>query len=74
MTVQNNGSFSKAVTLISQMSPNVIVVTATDGAGKTSSVTRNVYCNTIAPVISNVTIEPNPVDAGATYVITVTVS
>lgn len=74
VTVQNNGSFSKAVTLISQMSPNVIVVTATDGAGKTSSVTRNVYCNTIAPVISNVTIEPNPVDAGATYVITVTVS
>ena len=56
------------------MSPNVIVVTATDGAGKTSTVTRNVYCNTIAPVISEVTIEPNPVDAGATYVITVTVS
>ena len=74
VTVQSNGSFSKPITLISQMSPNVIVVTATDGAGKTSSVTRNVYCNTVAPVISEVTIEPNPVDAGATYVITVTVS
>lgn len=74
VTVQSNGSFSKAVTLISQALPNVIVVTATDGAGKTSTVTRNVYCNTVAPVISAVTIEPNPVDAGATYVITVTVS
>lgn len=74
VTVQSDGSFSKAVTLVSQESPNVIVVTATDGAGKTSTVTRHVYCNTVAPVISAVTIEPNPVDAGATYVITVTVS
>lgn len=74
VTVQANGSFTKTVNLISQMSANVIVVTATDAAGKTSSVTRNVYCNTIAPVISAVTITPNPVDAGATYTITVTVS
>lgn len=74
VTVQANGSFTKTVDLISQMSANVIVVTATDAAGKTSSVTRNVYCNTMPPLISAVTITPNPVDAGATYTITVTVS
>ena len=74
VTVQSNGSFTKAVNLISQMSANVIVVTATDAAGKTSSVTRNVYCNTMVPLISAVDISPNPVDAGATYTIVVTVS
>ena len=43
VTVASDGSFTKAVNLISQPSANVIVVTATDAAGKTSSVTREVF-------------------------------
>ena len=51
-----------------------ITVVATDGAGKSSTVTRTVILDTHAPVFSQVTIAPNPVDAGATYIITVKVN
>ena len=71
VTVQSNGSFSKAITLAE--GDNVIVITATDRAGKSTSVTRNVELNTTAPQITAVEIIPNPADAGATYVIKVTV-
>lgn len=70
--VGGDGSFSKAITLTE--GSNVILITATDGAGKSSSVTRNVILDTGAPVFQSVTIEPNPVDAGATYIITVEVT
>lgn len=72
VTVQSNGAFNKAVTLVE--GANTITVTATDAAGKSSTVTRTVNVNTVAPVISSVTITPNPVDAGTTYVIAVSVS
>lgn len=72
VTVAGDGSFSKALTLAN--GENTIIVTATDGAGKVSTVTRTVTLDTVAPVINSVTIAPNPVDAGATYVISVTVS
>ena len=51
----------------------IFVVTATDRAGKSTSVTRNVEVNTTAPKITAVEIVPNPADAGATYIIKVTV-
>ena len=72
VTVQSNGSFSKSISL--NPGVNTIVITATDSAGKSSSVTRTVTLDTGAPVFNSVTITPNPVDAGQTYVISVDVT
>lgn len=72
VTVGGDGSFSKAVTL--REGANVIVVTATDEAEKSSSVTRNVTLDTSVPQIVSATITPNPVDAGQTMLISVEVS
>jgi len=70
--VGSDGSFNKEITL-DQQGENVIVVTATDKAGKTTTVTRTVTYNTTAPVIKSVVITPNPVDAGTLYKIVVEV-
>lgn len=72
VTVNADGSFSKSLTLTAGV--NTITVTATDGAGKTTTVTRTVTVDTGAPVIHSVTISPNPVDAGKTYIISVEVT
>ena len=50
------------------------VVTATDAAGKTSSVTKTVTLDTSVPEVISAAITPNPVDAGQTMVITVEIS
>lgn len=71
ITVASDGTFSKTLTLAE--GTNTIVVTATDSAGKTSSVTRTVVLNTSVPVVKSATITPNPVNAGASMVITVVV-
>lgn len=71
VTVGTNGSFSKSVTL--KEGSNTIVVTATDAAGQTASVTRTVKLDTSTPSITAATITPNPVDAGKTMVISVTI-
>lgn len=71
VTVGADGSFSKAITLAE--GDNIIVITATDSAGKTSSVTRNVTLDTSVPKIVSAAIQPNPVDAGATMVISVVI-
>ena len=67
-----DGAFSKVITL-DQQGENVIVFTATDKAGKVTSITRTVTYNTTAPVIKSVTITPNPVSAGNLYKIVVEV-
>lgn len=72
VTVAANGTFSKSVTL--SEGANVIAITATDAAGKSSSVTRNVTLDTSVPQIVSATITPNPVDAGQTMLISVEVS
>lgn len=69
VTVASNGSFSKGVTLAE--GSNTIVVTATDAAGKSSSVTRTVKLDTSVPVIKSASITPNPADAGATVLVSV---
>lgn len=51
-----------------------VTIKATDGAGKTTTVTRTVILNTSAPVIQSVTITPNPVDVGKTFIISVEVT
>ena len=69
----NSGSFSKTITLATE-GENTITVVATNLAGVTTTVTRKVVFDTTAPVINSVTITPNPVDAGATYVISVDIT
>ena len=70
--VGSDGSFTKTLTLVT--GENTIVITAKDGAGKTSTVTKKVVLEQTAPVIQSVTISPNPVNAGATYTISVEVT
>ena len=72
VTVASDGTFSKTLTLSEGL--NTITIVATDGAGKQTTVTRNVTLNTSAPVIRSVTITPNPVDAGKTFIISVEVT
>lgn len=72
VSINSDGSFSTEVTLTE--GSNTITIVATDDAGKSTTVTRTVTLDTKAPSISAVSIAPNPVDAGATYVITVTVT
>lgn len=45
-----------------------------DKAGKTTTVTRKVTLDTAAPVIKSITLTPNPVDCGKTFVIAVEVT
>lgn len=72
VTVEPNGSFSKSITLAT--GANVIAVTSTDQAGKSTSVTINVTLDTSVPQIVSATITPNPVDAGETMVISVQIT
>ena len=71
VTVGTDGAFTKTLTLAN--GSNTIVITATDAAGKSSSVTRTVTLDTSKPNIKSATITPNPVDAGASMVISVVV-
>lgn len=71
VTVGSDGIFTKTLTLAE--GSNTITVTATDSAGKASTVTRTVTLDTSKPVVKSATIAPNPVDAGASMVITVVV-
>lgn len=71
VTVGSDGSFSKAITLAE--GSNTVVITATDSAGKTSSVTRTVTLDSSVPKVVSAAITPNPVDAGATMIISVVI-
>lgn len=72
VTVGSDGSFSKAITLVA--GSNTITIVATDYAGKTTTVTRTVKLDTTPPTIKSVTLTPNPVDAGKTFIISVDVT
>ena len=72
VTVGSDGTFSKSVTLAE--GSNTIEVTATDAAGKSSSVTRTVTLDTSAPQVVSASISPNPADAGATVIISVEIT
>ena len=67
----SNGSFTKGITLAN--GSNTIVVTATDLAGKVTTITRTVVLDTSSPVIASINITPNPVNVGSNYTITITV-
>lgn len=72
VTVEADGTFSKSLSLAE--GSNTITIVAKDGAGKTTTVTRTVTLDTAAPVISEVSLVPNPVDAGKTFVLSVKVT
>ena len=72
VTVGSDGSFSKDLTLV--VGTNTIIVVARDAAGKSTTVTRTVTVDQTAPVIKSITINPNPVDCGKTYIISVEVT
>ena len=72
VSVGSNGAFSKAVTLVE--GTNTIIITATDAAGKVSSVTRTVTLDTTVPKIVSATVSPNPANTGASVVISVVVT
>lgn len=71
-TVGSNGAFSVNVSLAEGV--NIVTVEATDSAGKTTTVARTVTLDTTPPTITAITLTPNPVDAGKTYVISVAVT
>ena len=66
--VEENGQFNKSI--VYAEGENTVTVVATDAAGKSSTVTRHVTLDTGAPEIQQVTITPNPADAGASITIT----
>lgn len=71
VTVNADGSFTKSITLAE--GNNTIAITATDKAGKTTTINRSVVLDTTSPQILSVSISPNPADAGASITITVEV-
>lgn len=71
VTIDASGSFSKSVTL--SEGTNAIEVTATDKAGKTTTISRTINLDTSALNITAVAITPNPVNTGSSYVIAVTI-
>lgn len=72
VTVRTDGAFSKDVSLAN--GSNTITIIAKDMAGKTTTVTRTVTLDTVAPVIKSISLTPNPVDCGKTFVIAVEVT
>ena len=69
VTLDPNKRFEKTIEL--RKCSNVIVITATDLAGKTTTVQREVIYDPTAPIIVSIEVAPNPVDAGAVFTITV---
>lgn len=65
-------TFSTTVTL--SAGTNTINIVAKDSAGKTTTITRTVKYDPNPPKITAASVTPNPVDAGKTYVISVTVT
>jgi len=71
VSVGADGGFSKALTMAE--GTNTIVVTATDAAGKSSSVTLTVKLDTSVPKITAASFTPNPANASASVAIALTV-
>lgn len=68
----SNGSFTKAITL--REGSNTIVVRSTDSAGKYSETTIAGVLDTSVPVISSVTVSPNPANTGQSVIVTVVIT
>lgn len=66
----SDGAFSQQVTL--SEGSNTVAFTVVDAAGNRTTATRTIILDTAAPVISDIELTVNPVDAGQTTVIRVT--
>lgn len=71
VTVNSSGAFEKSISLA--VGTNTIEVTATDKAGKSTTISRTVILDVSVPDIESVTITPNPVNTGNSFVISVTI-
>ena len=71
VTVGSNGAFSTTITLAE--GENTITIVAKDAAGKTTTITRKVTLDSSAPKFTSISIAPNPVNTGASMVVTVVV-
>lgn len=72
VSIAADGAFSKSITLAE--GENTVAVTSTDRAGKATAVTLTAVLDTTRPVISAVTIAPNPADAGASILLSVEIT
>lgn len=72
VTVDGDGSFSKAVTLTEVA--NALIITARDAAGQETSVSRSVTLDTSVPKVVAAEVSPNVADTGATVTISVTLA
>ena len=71
VTVGSDGSFSKDITLAE--GTNSIVVTATDHAGQSTSITLSVKLDTTVPTLKSISMAPNPANTSASVAITLEV-
>lgn len=71
VSIKADGSFEKEIILIE--GNNTIAIVATDKAGKSSEVKRTIICDILPPVVSEIVIQPNPVNTSEKYVISVKV-
>lgn len=71
-TIDQNGAFTQAVTLVE--GSNTITITATDSSGLVTTVTRTVVVDATAPTIVSITLTPNTVDVSGSYTIEVEVT
>lgn len=69
--IDSQGRFSYEYAL--SIGRNPIEIVATDAVGQRSIVMRNVILDMSPPQIQDIRIEPNPVDAGATFMVVVSV-
>lgn len=72
ISLDGSGNFSKTLTL--SLGENIISITATDLAGKYTTVERRVIYDNTPPTIGSITITPNPVNVGQSYVISIEVT
>lgn len=72
VTVNADGTFSKVLTLA--QGTNKITIVSTDSAGKRTTVIRTVILDTGAPQFISAVMNPNPVDCGKTFVISVEIT
>lgn len=68
-SIGTGGAFSQTVALAE--GSNTITIVAEDQSGKTTTITRTVRVDTIAPSVVSITLTPNPIDGGATFAISV---
>lgn len=70
VSVGANGHADKEITF--DEGENTVIITATDSAGKVSTMTFTAYLKTTKPRLLSVQLNPNPVSAGQLYEIIVT--